>query len=103
MPVALPLVTSAVARSTVFACYLPGQSQSIEHPGRRFDVGLGWFRKPADAARRPAFVEHFGGGAGFFNLMRIYPERSLGVVVMGNATKYDVEQVVDELAALDWS
>lgn len=61
--------------------------------GRRFDLGLGWFR-PANARdASPAFVEHLGGGAGFFNDMRIYPELGTGVVVMGNSTKYDLAAV----------
>ena len=36
----------------------------------------GWFRKPADAHRLPAFVEHYGTGGGFWNAMRIYPDCS---------------------------
>jgi hypothetical protein len=33
-------------------------------------------------------VEHLSGGAGFFNVIRIYPSRGVGVAVMGNATSY---------------
>jgi hypothetical protein len=51
----------------------------------------------------PPFVEHLGGGAGFFNVMRLYPEPGVGVVVMGNATKYDVDRVAGALARLAWS
>ncbi len=40
-----------------------------------------------------AFVEHLGGGAGFFNVIRIYPTRGVGLAVMGNATKYDIDAV----------
>ena len=65
----------------------------IDKRGRRFDLGLGWFvpanRRDAD----PAFVEHLGGGAGFFNVMRIYPSVGVGAVVMGNSTKYDIDAV----------
>ena len=39
-------------------------------------------------------MQHLGGGAGFFNVMRIYPTRGVGIVVMGNATKYDIDAVV---------
>jgi CubicO group peptidase (beta-lactamase class C family) len=67
--------------------------QQVTIEGRRVDLGLGWFR-PADQRRAdPAFVEHLGGGAGFFDLMRIYPSRGIGVAVMGNATKYDIDAV----------
>jgi hypothetical protein len=41
----------------------------------------------------PPFVEHLGGGAGFFNLIRIYPTRGVGVAVMGNVTKYPIDAV----------
>jgi CubicO group peptidase (beta-lactamase class C family) len=67
--------------------------RQITTRGRRFDLGLGWFR-PANARDAdPAFVEHLGGGAGFFNVIRIYPSRSVGIAVMGNATKYDIDAV----------
>ena len=41
----------------------------------------------------PPFVEHLGGGAGFYNLIRIYPTRGTGITVMGNVTKYHVDAV----------
>lgn len=67
--------------------------QQIDAEGRRFDLGLGWFRPVADREADPAFIEHLGGGAGFFNVMRMYPTEGVGAVVMGNATKYDVDAV----------
>ncbi len=53
--------------------------RSMARGGKR-EFGLGWFRPREAAGRRPAFVEHLGGGAGFGNVMRVYPEESLGVV-----------------------
>jgi CubicO group peptidase (beta-lactamase class C family) len=73
--------------------------RTITVHGRPFDHGLGWFRKPTDAARTPSFVEHYGGGGGYHNLMRLYPDPGVGVVVMGNSTAYDVDAVIDRLAA----
>jgi hypothetical protein len=35
------------------------------------------------------YWEHLGGGGGFLNTMRIYPELKLGLVAMGNATSWD--------------
>ena len=67
--------------------------RQIELPGRRFDLGLGWFRPADHRTDDPPFVEHLGGGAGFFNVIRIYPTRSVGIAVMGNATKYDIDSV----------
>jgi len=67
--------------------------REITLQGKRFDLGLGWFR-PADRREAdPPFVEHLGGGAGFFNVMRLYPTEGVGAIVMGNATKYDVDAV----------
>ena len=42
----------------------------------------------------PPFVEHLGGGAGFFNVIRLYPSDGVGAVVMGNSTRYDVDAIV---------
>ena len=68
--------------------------QRISATGSKLDVGLGWFRSRADTRRGRHFLEHLGGGAGFWSVMRLYPEEGVGVVVMGNATRYDHEQVV---------
>lgn len=63
----------------------------INQPGKRYDLGLGWFIPAKDREAQPAYVEHLGGGAGFFNLLRMYPSVGIGIVVMGNATRYDIE------------
>jgi CubicO group peptidase (beta-lactamase class C family) len=57
--------------------------------GRKLDVGLGWFRRHSDPRDSANYWEHLGGGGGFFNTMRIYPELKLGLVAMGNATNWD--------------
>ena len=69
------------------------EMQAIGARGRRMDIGLGWFRRHARHKGGERYLEHLGGGAGFFNLMRIYPDRGLGVLVMGNATRYDQERL----------
>jgi CubicO group peptidase (beta-lactamase class C family) len=61
--------------------------------GRQYDLGLGWFRPASQRDADPPFVEHLGGGAGFYNLIRIYPSRGVGVAVMGNATSYHIDAV----------
>ena len=71
------------------------EMRDITLSGRRFDLGLGWFRPATKRTADPPFVEHLGGGAGFFNVIRIYPIRSVGVAVMGNATKYDIDAVAE--------
>jgi hypothetical protein len=37
-------------------------------------------------------------GGGYRNLMRLYPDRGVGVVAMGNATSYDVDGLVTAIA-----
>ena len=69
--------------------------------GKR-DFGLGWFRAGEARHKQPAYIEHLGGGAGFWNVMRLYPEISLGVVIMGNTTSYDHESVLDAAVRVAW-
>jgi len=69
--------------------------RTIATPGKPFDLGLGWFRRPADREARPKFVEHWGTGGGFWNAMRLYPDLGLGIVVMANTTRaYDHHAVM---------
>jgi len=63
--------------------------------GGKLDVGLGWFRRHSDPRDGGHYWEHLGGGGGFFNTMRIYPEAKLGLVAMGNATNWDHLRLVD--------
>jgi len=77
--------------------------RTIAAHGRRFDHGIGWFRKPADAHRTPAFVEHYGTGLGFWNAMRVYPESRLAMVAMTNTTyKWDFNKLFTQLKDLPW-
>src|SRR5204863_7283440 len=57
--------------------------------GRKLDVALGWFHRRADKDIASRYWEHLGGGAAFFNPMRIYPELKLGLVAMGNLTSWN--------------
>jgi CubicO group peptidase (beta-lactamase class C family) len=67
--------------------------RQITVSGKRFDLGLGWLRPASQRNADPPFVEHLGGGAGFFNLIRIYPAQNVGIAVMGNATRYNLDAV----------
>jgi CubicO group peptidase (beta-lactamase class C family) len=77
------------------------EMRRIDRRGRRFDLGLGWFRPADQRDADPPFVEHLGGGAGFFDVMRIYPSLGIGAVVMGNSTKYNIDAVAK--LALDFA
>jgi CubicO group peptidase (beta-lactamase class C family) len=75
--------------------------RTIDHLGKPFDHGTGWFRRPTSSPQ--VWVEHFGSGAGFWNVMRLYPDRGLGVVVMSNSTSmYNFEPLFALLAAASW-
>ena len=69
------------------------EMRRITMKGKLYDLGLGWFKPASQRNSTPDFVEHLGGGAGFFNCMRVYPTEGVGAVVIGNATKYDVDSV----------
>jgi CubicO group peptidase (beta-lactamase class C family) len=73
------------------------EMQTIRHGGKPFDTGLGWFRSPRTGEAYKDAVEHLGGGAGFFNVMRLDRDTGRGIVVMGNATRYDIDKIADGL------
>jgi CubicO group peptidase (beta-lactamase class C family) len=67
--------------------------QTVSSSGGGYDFGLGWFVPTRRRSEDPGFVEHIGGGAGFRNVIRMYPSLGLGVIVMGNATRYGIDAV----------
>ena len=77
--------------------------QHIETPGKKYDLGFGWFREHADSTRGLRYVEHLGGGAGFASIMRLHPDRQLGFVVMANATRFNRQQIVTLIEQREWS
>jgi len=100
--VLLHLNGGRVAEARVLSSESVAEMQRIVPRGGKRDFGLGWFRPREARERRPAFVEHLGGGAGFWNAMRLYPERSLGVVMMGNTTSYDHDSILDAIVEVSW-
>ena len=78
--------------------------RSIAAPGKPFDHGIGWFRKPADAERAPGFVEHYGTGVGYWNAMRVYPELRIALVAMTNTSfAWNVDGLFTQLKDLPWN
>jgi CubicO group peptidase (beta-lactamase class C family) len=76
--------------------------RSITHPGKPFTHGIGWFRRPTTSPE--PWVEHFGTGIGFWNLLRLYPDRGLGVAIMTNSTtSYNFEPLLALLSGATWS
>jgi CubicO group peptidase (beta-lactamase class C family) len=96
----LHLADGSIDGTRVLAPATARAMRTITTPGRPFDLGLGWFRRPADRHARPGFVEHWGTGGGYWNAMRLYPDRGLGIVVMANTThRYDHHRLMTALEA----
>jgi hypothetical protein len=74
--------------------------RELSASGRQLDVGLGWFRRRRSRSAAEPHVEHLGGGAGFWNVMRLFPHLRAGVVVMGNATRFDHEEIADAIVGI---
>jgi D-alanyl-D-alanine carboxypeptidase len=70
--------------------------------------GLGWWIWPDGDRQR---IMHSGDGPGFSNIMQLYPEEGLGVIVMGNEWAYGVafrgtairDSIACLAASIDWS
>ena len=85
--VRLHLADGVIDGNRVLRSETARRMRDVRSPGRPFDLGLGWFRRVEDRDARPAFVEHWGTGGGFWNAMRMYPDLDLGIVVMANTTR----------------
>lgn len=77
--------------SRVLASSSAQAMRTIHASGKDFAVGLGWYRRGRGASGD--YLEHLGGGAGFWNCMRLHPGERRGVVMMGNATSYDHDSI----------
>jgi CubicO group peptidase (beta-lactamase class C family) len=62
--------------------------------GRPIAMTLGWHIGDQNGTR---FFFKEGGGGGFHCLMRLYPDRGIGTVVMANATGFQVKTLLDTL------
>jgi len=76
------------------------QEIQLSTKGEPLHFTLGWF--VIDDAERP-YVEHAGGGVGIRDLMRLYPNEGLAIVLMSNAGGYDEVAVVNAAANVVFS
>ena len=66
---------------------------TVDTPGRPYDLGLG-VRPRNDVGPR---VLHFGGGMGYWHVLRLDPHRGAGSCVISNTgRRWDVTAVADE-------
>jgi CubicO group peptidase (beta-lactamase class C family) len=95
---ALHLNDGSIDGHRILAVPTARRMRRVDTPGAKLDLGLAWFRKAAQRNASPAFVEHHGAGGGFYNVMRLYPELRIGMVLMANTTAaYDHDLVFDVL------
>jgi CubicO group peptidase (beta-lactamase class C family) len=67
---------------------------TITTRGKPYDLGLGWFRERG--APGPHVV-HYGGGMGFWNVLRYDPTTGRGAAVMSNITsRWAIARFADE-------
>lgn len=77
--------------------------RDIHVKGTLFDHSAGWFRKHMRSPQG-SYVEHFGTGLGFWNIMRLYPERGRGIVIMSNgSTSYDYGALFSLILRTPWT
>jgi CubicO group peptidase (beta-lactamase class C family) len=63
--------------------------------GRTFDHAVGWFRDRAHGPAGQWYWEHYGTGAGYWNVARVYPDRGVGIVIMTNSTRrFDFDRIM---------
>jgi len=54
--------------------------------------GIGW---KIDAARRPGYFEHSGGGPGIDSQLRVYPKQNVVIAVFGNVVGYGSGRILE--------
>jgi CubicO group peptidase (beta-lactamase class C family) len=62
--------------------------------GRKVPMTAGWHIAEVDGVR---YFYKEGGGGGFHCMMRLYPDRGIGTVVLTNATRFDVRGLLNVL------
>ena len=80
---------SALFNDATRALFCEPQQTTGGHP---IAMTLGWHIGNLDGQR---FFYKEGGGGGFHCMMRLYPTRGIGSVVMSNATSFDVANLLN--------
>ncbi len=67
-----------------------------------FDFGLSWFIGVSMGER---ILAHGGGGMAFVTMLRLYPDRDVGIIVFANSTYLGTtmgNEIVDLLGSVNW-
>ena len=73
------------------------QRMQRSRDGRPLGRGIGWVLRKE---KGETIAEHAGGGPGIDTLMRMYPSRRLGIVVMGNINDYGQARILSAAAEI---
>jgi len=89
------ILSAASIHEMMTASYITTQGGQVD-----FSVqGLGW----EICGQGEYFcLQHGGGGPGFGSAIRLYPDRSLGIVLTANSTNIDRVGLMNLVASLDW-
>jgi CubicO group peptidase (beta-lactamase class C family) len=95
----LHLGTAPAAGSQVLSSKTLSSMRQVQRAkdGQPLGWALGWALRKE---KGETVVEHGGGGPGIECLMRLYPDRRLGIVVMGNVNDYGVGRIMSAAAAI---
>lgn len=77
----------------------PESISSMTNTGPIDSRGLGWL---VGRTGNVVFLEHAGGGPGFATIMRLYPEKDLGIAILANGTDLDREGLMELLTKVEW-
>jgi len=90
------LETSSIAEMLMPQRNNRGEELSTEGHEMPQRIGLGWHLAGSEEMRS---CYHLGGGAGYRNEVRIYPQLGYGIGVMGNETSYDTRAITSMIVS----
>jgi CubicO group peptidase (beta-lactamase class C family) len=95
----LHLGTAGAAGSQILSSKTLSSMRQVQRArdGQPLGWALGWVVR---TEKGETLAEHGGGGPGIDDLMRIYPDRHLGIVVMANVNDYGVGRIMSAAAAI---
>ncbi len=92
-----PVLSPETVRTMLEDGWVRAGSSNVAPPVHRragMRHGLGWWVFPSPHGN---MYQHTGAGPGFATIFRLYPEESLGIAVLANATSLDREGITDRL------
>lgn len=89
------MLTASSIHEMMTASHITTQSGQVDFAAQ----GLGW---KICGQGENLCLQHNGDGPGFGNAIRLYPEKSLGIVISANSTNIDSVGLMNLVASLPW-